>query len=270
MNVSLARRFGIIASSALMATIACVPAANGATRVSHPAKPIVVSVTATPKTLPSSGGVVSIVVRDKFATTCTVSVLPNITGFPRTFQCAAGHFVAAAHIAANTQPSGLTIRFSVTAHNSHGRSPIRTAIVSQATDIGPMGTALTVHDSSGNALAVTMTQVVDPATGADQYATPNPGDRFVAVEMSLTNQSSVTISDDANIDATVIGTDSQAYTADFNSVAECTNFSSGQFTVLAGSPSESGCVVFQLPNGVNVKAVQFSLDSYVDTAQWNA
>jgi hypothetical protein len=174
------------------------------------------------------------------------------------------------HIPENTQPNGQTITFSVTAHGPNGRSPARTAVVSQATDTGPVGATLNVHDSSGNALAVTMTQIVDPATAANPYFTPNPGDRFVAVEMSLLNQSSATITDDANGDVTVIGTDSQAYTADFDSVAQCTNFSYGGFTLLPGTPSESGCVVFQLPNGVNVKAVQFSLDSYVDTARWNA
>jgi hypothetical protein len=119
-----------------------------------------------------------------------------------------------------------------------------------------------------NTLAVTITQLIDPATGTDAYDQPNAGYRFVAVGMNLTNQSIATISDDANIDVHVIGTDNQAYPADFNSVTECTNFSYGQFTLLPGG-TESGCVLFQIPLGVNVKLVQFSLGfGYLDVAQW--
>jgi hypothetical protein len=119
-----------------------------------------------------------------------------------------------------------------------------------------------------NTLAVTINQLIDPATGTDEYNQPNAGYRFVAVDMGLTNMSAATISDDANVDVHVIGSDNQAYPADFNSVNECTNFSYGQFTLLPGG-TESGCVVFQLPSGVNAKLVQFSLGfGYLDVAQW--
>ena len=224
MIARIARRFGIVASLALLVATAFTPSISGAALA---AKPVVLSVIVSPKTLPASGGVVSVIVRDKSATTCTVAVLPSIKGFPSTFRCAAGHFVTSVHVPVNTQPNGQTITFSVTAHGVNGRSPTRTAVVSQATDTGPIGATLNVHDFSGNELAVTMTQIVDPAIAANPYFTPNPGDRFVAVEMSLLNQSSATITDDANGDVTVIGTDSQAYTADFDSVAECTNFDYG-------------------------------------------
>ncbi|MCU1488616.1 MAG: hypothetical protein JWM85_21 [Acidimicrobiaceae bacterium] len=242
--------------------------ASAATATRRPAR--VLAVVVTPKVLPAAGGTVSVLVRDQFATTCTLTLVPKTPGFPRTFHCAAGQLATAVKIAKNALPHGQTLRFSVFANGPGGRSPTRTAFVSQATDIGPIGTTLDVHDLSKNVLAVTVTQVIDPASGVDQYTTPNSGDRFVAVDMNLANQSQATISDDANSDTTVIGTDNQAYTADFNSVSQCTNFSNGEFTMLQGG-AESGCVVFQLPNGVNVKAVQFSFDStFLDTAQWNA
>jgi hypothetical protein len=134
---------------------------------------------------------------------------------------------------------------------------------------GPLQTTADVVNFSGNPLAVTMTQIVDPAIGVSGD-TPNSGHRFVAVEMTLQNEGNATITDDANVDVTVIGTDSQAYTADFDSVTECTNFSFGDYTLLAGN-SESGCVVYQLPTGVNVKAIQFALSgNNADTAQWSA
>jgi hypothetical protein len=86
--------------------------------------------------------------------------------------------------------------------------------------------------------------------------------------MNLTNQSTGTISDDANNDTQVIGTDNQAYLVDFDSVTECTNFSYGEYTLAPGE-TESGCVLFQIPLGVNVKLVQFSLGyGYLGVAQW--
>jgi hypothetical protein len=134
---------------------------------------------------------------------------------------------------------------------------------------GPLQTTADVVNFSGNPLAVTMTQIVDPAIGVSGD-TPNSGYRFVAVEMTLQNEGNATITDDANVDVTVIGTDSQAYTADFDSVTECTNFSFGDYTLLAGN-SESGCVVYQLPTAVNVKAIQFAFGgNNADTAQWSA
>ena len=135
---------------------------------------------------------------------------------------------------------------------------------------GPLQSTADVEDFSRDPLAVTMTQIVDPAIGANSGYTPNPGYRFVAVEMTLQNAGNATITDDANNDVTVIGTDSQAYVADFDEVAECTNFSFGDYTLLAGN-SESGCVVYQLPTAVNVKAIQFALGgNNADTAQWSA
>jgi hypothetical protein len=138
------------------------------------------------------------------------------------------------------------------------------------TPVFSIGATQLVHDSNKNTLAVTITPLIDPATGTDQFDQPNAGYRFVAVEMNLTNQGTGTISDDANNDTHVIGTDNQAYPVDFDSVTDCTNFSYGGYTLLPGG-TESGCVLFQIPLGVNVKLVQFSLGyGYLDVAQWNA
>jgi hypothetical protein len=139
------------------------------------------------------------------------------------------------------------------------------------TPLASIGATQIVHDFNKNALAVTASQIIDPATGTDQFNQPNSGFRFVAIELNLSNQSTATISDDANSDVQLIGTDNQAYTADlFSSINECTNFSYGEFTLLPGG-TESGCVVFQLPIGINAKLVQFSLDyGFLDVAQWTA
>lgn len=121
----------------------------------------------------------------------------------------------------------------------------------------------------GHGLGITLTQVIDPAQGADQFTTPDSGKRFVAVDLSIKNNGHSTYSDDANNDTSLIGSDNQSYTPDFDSVSECTNFDNGQITLAAGE-SVTGCVVFQLPTGVTAAKVQYTPDSGFSgsTGEW--
>ena len=126
----------------------------------------------------------------------------------------------------------------------------------------------TVRDANGNSLLVGRPEVFDPAQGADQLSQPDSGKRFVAIDFSLRNTSGSTITDDINNDVTLIGTDSQSYTPDFDGVSECTNFNEGEYTLTPGN-AESGCVVYQVPNGIDIKLIQFTLNSFSgDVAQW--
>ncbi|HEX4656524.1 MAG TPA: hypothetical protein VH307_03990 [Streptosporangiaceae bacterium] len=121
---------------------------------------------------------------------------------------------------------------------------------------GPVGTVYQVTDDSGNKMTVTLTRMIDPALGADQFSTPNNGFRFVGAVFTLKGVSG-TFSDDANSDATVVGSNIQSYTADFNSIAGVTNFNHGEFNLTPGTTS-IGAVTFQVPDGVKVASVQWS------------
>ena len=133
-----------------------------------------------------------------------------------------------------------------------------------------IGSSQTVHDFYGDALTVTMSQILDPATAGTGSGLPDAGFRFVAVEAVLSNTSSGDVGGDANLAMTVRGSDGKTYLANYATVAACTNYSYGEIDVPASGTS-TGCVVFQLPTGVTVQSVSFSLDSgYLDTAVWNA
>lgn len=131
-------------------------------------------------------------------------------------------------------------------------------------------TPVTVHDFFDDPLTVTATQVVDPATAASSV-TPNTGDRFLAVEVSLADGSSdESVSGDANYSMTVTGSDGNTYVANFATVSECSNFNDGYFDVSPSESSATGCVVFELPTSVTVQTIQFSLaPGYLDTAAWD-
>jgi hypothetical protein len=131
---------------------------------------------------------------------------------------------------------------------------------------GPPGTVYQVTDSSGNVMSVTLTKVIDPAQGADQFSTPNNGFRFVGVVFTLKGVSG-TFSDDANSDAAVVGANGQSYTADFNSIAGYTNFNNGEFNLTPGQTSV-GAVTFQVPVGVKVASVQWGGQFGSSVATW--
>lgn len=121
---------------------------------------------------------------------------------------------------------------------------------------GAVGTVYTATDQSGDKMAVTLTRVIDPAQGADQYTTPDNGNRFVGAVFSL-NGISGTFSDDANNDATLIGSNGQTYSADFNSIVGYTNFNNGVYNLSAGENSV-GAVTFQVPLAVKVAKIEWS------------
>jgi Domain of unknown function (DUF4352) len=124
---------------------------------------------------------------------------------------------------------------------------------------GPVGTTYTVTstDSGGNQVqySVTAGKVLDPATGADQFTTPDAGKRFVGVRFSITGISGYS-SDDSNNDAVILGSDGQTYQPDFSTISAGTNFNSGDFGVRAGQ-TQVGWVTFQVPDGVSVSSVQW-------------
>lgn len=160
-----------------------------------------------------------------------------------------------------TATNSKTASTSDTSSNSSSSEPTQTAKIGSTVNIG-----------GGKGLAVTLAKVIDPATGnPDDDSTPDPGKRFIAIDLNIVNNGTASYQDDANNNVTLIGTDNQSYTADFDNVTECTNFSSGQYTLAAGE-STTGCVVFQVPDSVNTAKVQFQTTSGLSssTGEWEA
>jgi hypothetical protein len=112
-------------------------------------------------------------------------------------------------------------------------------------------------------------KVIDPAQGSDEFTVPEQGKRFVAVVFAVRNVGSSPDQGDANNNTTVIGSDNQSYSADFDNVNGCTNFSEGSYQLGPGE-SANGCVVVQLPKAVNAAKVQWNPQSgFSDSfAEW--
>lgn len=126
------------------------------------------------------------------------------------------------------------------------------------------------HVASGSTgLAVTLVKIFDPAHSTSSYITPDAGKRFVAVDLKITNNGTSSYNDDANNNLTLIGSDNQSYTSSLYDVSDCTNFSHGEYTLAAGE-SATGCVTYQLPNGITAAKIQFQTNSGMsgDTGEW--
>jgi hypothetical protein len=121
---------------------------------------------------------------------------------------------------------------------------------------GPVGTVYTVTGQSGDKMTVTLTKVIDPAQGAGQFTTPGNGNRFAGAIFTITGISG-TLSDDADNDATLVGSNGQTWPAGFGSIAGYTNFNSGEYNVSAGENSVAA-VTFQLPLTVKVAEIEWS------------
>lgn len=132
-----------------------------------------------------------------------------------------------------------------------------------------IGVTHVVENETKQYEAVKFVALIDPAQTGNQFLNPDAGKRFVAVEIQITGQSSGTDTGDANTNVSVVGSNNQVYTASFFPVSECTDFSSGQFTLNKGE-SETGCVTLQLPTGVGVSHVKYNPNAGFSTnnAEW--
>lgn len=129
----------------------------------------------------------------------------------------------------------------------------KAAVTATTTPVAHVGATLVLP---GLNESVALAAVADPAT-PHQYVTTDPGKRFVGATFVITNTGSTPWQGNANANTTLVGSDGQTYTADFNPLADCTNFASGNYQ-LGGGESSTGCVAFQVPTGVTVAKVKFS------------
>ncbi len=202
----------------------------------------------------------------------------DVTTLAASVKALAGDWVGAYEASASTAGTQFNTLESDTVLEREADAKVRAdlglpQIITGPTNAAPspvaIGAAEIVHDFSSDALSVTVTSVVDPATAGSGSGGPDAGYRFVAVQMNLANTSGGAIEGDVNYSTTVVGSDGATYHADFGTVAECTNFTYGLFD-LPGNDSATGCVAFQLPTGVSIKTIAFTLaPAWLDSGEWN-
>ena len=142
------------------------------------------------------------------------------------------------------------------------------AAVAQPTGPGMVGSYFNVQDGSGDTYQVTLVKVVDPGKSADQFVTLEHGSRLVGIVFKITALTGSPQGEDANNDCTVVGSDGQVYTADFDSIVGYTNFEVGVVHVAQGD-TVTGAVTFQLPQYIKVAQVRWvASDGLGSSVMW--
>lgn len=130
-----------------------------------------------------------------------------------------------------------------------------------------IGQTLDLMRIGGQQIAVTLTEVIDPATVPNGWG--EAGKTYVATKLRIENTGTTTIVGNSNSDVSVVGSDEHDYQADFATVTECQDVGYGWFLIAAGS-SSTGCVVFALPAGVTATKVRYTPSSGIsqDVGEW--
>lgn len=130
------------------------------------------------------------------------------------------------------------------------------------------GGAITVSDSNGTKLDVTLEQVIDPANGAGNYSKPASGKHFVGVKLRLQNQAATTYQNNANNETTIVLAGGETVDASYEPLTGCGNFDNGQVKLKTGAAA-AGCVTFQVRSGDKVADVRYGNTVYPGiTARW--
>jgi hypothetical protein len=119
---------------------------------------------------------------------------------------------------------------------------------------GQVGDKFTITNGDSK-YEVTLLSVDQQAQPDSEFASPASGHHLAATQFRVTAMTST--DENANNNATVTGSDDQAYTSSLDAVAAGTNFASGEVRLQPGS-SLVGWVSFELPNGVRIAKVQWT------------
>ncbi|HXW78789.1 MAG TPA: hypothetical protein VEJ84_04785, partial [Acidimicrobiales bacterium] len=111
---------------------------------------------------------------------------------------------------------------------------------------GSTGVTKSFSNENGVPYTVTLLSFIDPAKPASQSDEPGPGTRLVAALFRITDTGKgAVLVDDANDNASVVGSNNRTYQSAVKSVAGCTNFNDGHYQLNSGQ-STTGCVSFEV------------------------
>ncbi|WP_189174586.1 DUF4352 domain-containing protein [Streptomyces lasiicapitis] len=176
---------------------------------------------------------------------------------------------------APTSASWPTFRKASTAEDSWPASTAPasalTAVTSIAPSDGTIGSTLSLTgNESDERLDVTLVKVVDPARAANQFATPEAGNRFVAVQFRLKNTGEASYKDAPGNGAELVDGDGQHFSASLYAPTKAGPPFPGTVSVTIGDTA-LGYLTFELPAAAEPVTAQFSMNSGFsdDVGEWD-
>ncbi|MYW06134.1 DUF4352 domain-containing protein [Streptomyces sp. SID3343] len=133
-----------------------------------------------------------------------------------------------------------------------------------------VGDTIALQDRDGSAVEVTVVQVVDPATSANQFGKPKEGNRWIAIQWRVTNKGSKVVDRTPNFGSNVIDEQGQQFGTTYGETTAGPAFASS-VQIPAGS-SRLGFVTYEVPEASKIVDIQFGF-SGADSdqvGQWRA
>jgi len=170
---------------------------------------------------------------------------------------------------ASTAGSHPSASAGATASSVAAATAATASAAAQPTGPGLVGSYFNVQDGSGDTYQVTLVRIIDPGQSANQFATPERGSRLVGIVFRITALTGSPQGEDADNDCTVMGSDGNVYTANFDSIVGYTNFEVGVIHAAQGD-TVVGAVTFQLPQYIKVVSVRWvASDGLGSSVMWD-
>jgi len=120
----------------------------------------------------------------------------------------------------------------------------------------------------GSKLDVTVVKTVDPAKSADEFTTPEDGNRWIGVQFRLVNTGTIAYSDSPGNGTKIADSEGQQFTSVLADISAGPSMASG--VDLKPGSKALGWVVFEVPKASKGATVQFTMDSgFADqTGEW--
>lgn len=167
--------------------------------------------------------------------------------------------VATLILCAACMPS--TVKTTPNASQSSGGKP------ASKKETARVGSSITLKgQDNGEQVTVTVLKIVDPAKSSNDYESPDPGKRYVAVQIKIQNSGTVTYDDSPSNGSKLIDSQSQQYDAE---ISDPVSPGLGSVKMAPGS-TRVGYITFQVPNGTKLASFQFGPDSGFapETGEW--
>ncbi|MEU4231578.1 DUF4352 domain-containing protein [Nonomuraea sp. NPDC026600] len=123
-----------------------------------------------------------------------------------------------------------------------------------------VGGSITLQGTDpGLKMTVTVNQLVNPASPAQDFLKPKSGNKFVAVQVTLANVGQAVYSDAPGNGAMLIDGEGQQYRSTIYEVREGQAF--GGSATINADDSRKGMIVFEVPESAKLVKFQFALNS---------
>ncbi|MFC5822317.1 DUF4352 domain-containing protein [Nonomuraea insulae] len=121
------------------------------------------------------------------------------------------------------------------------------------------GTITLAGRDPGLQMAVTVNQVVNPASPAQDFMKPKTGNKVVAVQVTLSNVGQAVYNDSPTNGAMLIDGEGQQYRSTYFDVREGQSY--GGISTINTGDTRKGMIVYEVPEGAKLAKFQFGLNS---------